>query len=194
MECFMVNQAPFLFFDTETGGVDPELHSLFSIGMVVGHGMEVVAKSEIFIRHDPYVVSAGGLEVNRIDLVSHHKGAMEPMTAWEAMQDFLRPHFPTEEKIILVGHNISFDRAFLDAFLKSVGQDPGSRFSHRSIDTHAIAAMLKDAGRIPSSVALNSSGLFDHFQVSIPPAERHTALGDALGTYQLYWRMVDCAR
>ena len=190
----MDNQAPFLFLDTETGGVDPERHSLLSIGMVVGRGREVVAQTEIFIRHDPYVVTAGGLEVNRIDLVTHHKRAMEPMAAWEAMQVFLEPHIPAQEKIILVGHNISFDRAFLDAFLKSVGQDPGTRFSHRSIDTHAIAAMLKDAGRIPSSVALNSSGLFDHFQVNIPPADRHTALGDALGTYQLYWRMVDCAR
>ena len=189
----MVNHAPFLFFDTETGGVDPERHSLLSIGMVVGRGREVIAQTEIFIRHDPYVVTAGGLEVNRIDLVSHHKRAMEPMAAWEAMRTFLVPHFPPEEKIILVGHNISFDRAFLDAFLKSVEQDPGSRISHRSIDTHAIAAMLKDAGRIPSSVALNSSGLFDHFQINVPSADRHTALGDALGTYKLYWCMVDCA-
>lgn len=142
----------------------------------------------------PYLVTAGGLEVNRIDLVAHHGQTMEPMAAWEAMEGFLRPHFPPEEEIILVGHNISFDRAFLDRFLKIVEQDSGDRFSHRSIDTHAIGAMLKDAGKSPSTVTLNSTALFEHFCINIPSRERHTALGDALGTHQLYWRMVECAR
>ena len=58
-----------LFFDTETGGLDPRKHSLLSIGLVVGDGPKVVNSLEILIRHEPFVVSAGGMKVIRWQLV-----------------------------------------------------------------------------------------------------------------------------
>jgi len=190
----MDQHTPYLFFDTETGGVDPSQHSLLSMGLVIGGSDQIMAQTEILIRHDTYSVTAGGMKVNKIDLVTHHEQAMEPQQAWEAMEAFLVPYFPPKERIVLVGHNISFDRAFLGGFLKSLGQALETRFSHRSIDTHAVAAALQDAGRIPRAVALTSSSLFDHFQITIPPEKRHTSMGDALGTFELYWRMVALAR
>ena len=183
----------YLFFDTETGGLDFSHHSLLSMGLVVGQGPNVVDQKEIFIHHEPYVVSAGGLKVNRIDLVSHDEKALMPSLAWEAMLAFLEPHYPAGERIILAGHNIGFDRAFLDGFLKALGQNPEKHFNHRSVDTHSIAAALQDAGKIPASVSLSSSGLFDHFQIAIPSWKRHTALGDALATFSLYWKLVELA-
>lgn len=190
----MVQPTLYLFFDTETGGIDPSRHSLLSMGLVIGKGHQAAAQTEILIRHDSYSVTAGGMKVNRIDLVAHHEQAMEPLQAWEAMQSFLAPHYAPGDRIILVGHNISFDRAFLGVFLNSLGQSMEPRFSHRSIDTHSVASALQDAGRIPNTVPLSSSGLFDHFQIAIPPEKRHTALGDAFGTFELYWRMVELAR
>ncbi len=187
-------RAPYLFFDTETGGVDANQHSLLSLGLVVGDASQITAQAEIFIRHDPYVVTAGGLEVNRIDLVTHHTWALAPMEAWVEMNTFLSAHFAPDEPIILVGHNIGFDWAFLDVFLRGLGQGGSRRFSHRSIDTHAIASALRDAGKIPATVPLHSSGLFDHFQINIPHEQRHTALGDAVGTFHLYWSMVELAK
>jgi DNA polymerase III epsilon subunit-like protein len=184
----------YLFIDSETGGTDPGKNSLLSLGLVVAQGSSQIAQTEILVSHDSYVVNAKALEVNRIDLVVHNKHALEPMKAWEAMQGFLASYFEPNERIILVGHNIAFDRAFLATFLKSIGQSFESRFSHRSIDTHSIAAALQDAGKIPVSVSLNSTGLFEHFKIEVPPEKRHTALGDALATFELYWRMVELAR
>jgi DNA polymerase III epsilon subunit-like protein len=180
---------PYLFLDTETGGLDLERHSLLSIGLVVGDAGVVRDSLEILIRHEPYVVSAGGLAVNRIDLVQHHQAALEPEAALTALETFCGRHFPPGEPITLVGHNITFDRNFLAVFFAQQGRPLEPRISHRIIDTHSVAAALRDAGRLAIE-HLSSSALFQHFGIVIPEEKRHTALGDALGTFELYWKLV----
>jgi DNA polymerase-3 subunit epsilon len=181
---------PLLFLDTETGGLDPGRHSLLSLGLVVGEGAKVVNSLEILIQQEPYVVSAGGLKVNRIDLVRHHEAALEPAMALNVLEVFLDQHFPHRCKpITLAGHNIAFDQAFLRGFLESQGRSLEPRFNHRTVDTHALAAGLRDAGRLPLE-HLSSSVLFEHFGITVPEGKRHTALGDALATFELYWKLV----
>lgn len=185
---------PCLFLDTETGGLDLERHSLLSIGLVVGDEGVLRDSLEILIRHEPYVVSAGGLAVNRIDLVQHDRAALEPAAALARLDAFLLEHFPDpESSIVLAGHNVGFDRGFLTAFLTRHGRAVEPRISHRIIDTHSLAAALRDAGKLPLD-SLSSSALFAHFGIQIPEAKRHTALGDALGTFELYWKLVGAMR
>ena len=184
----------YLVFDTETGGLDWSRHSLLTLGLVAGDTAGVAEGLEIAVRHEPYVVSGGGMKVNRIDLVAHHEAALEPAQALEVLDAFLARHFPSDGPVILVGHNIGFDIAFLRAFLEAQGRSLEPRFSHRSVDTHSVAAALRDAGRIPTSVKLSSTALFAHFGIEVPDAQRHTALGDALATHALYWKLVELAR
>jgi DNA polymerase III epsilon subunit-like protein len=185
---------PLLFLDTETGGLDPRSHSLLSIGLVVGDGPRVVNSLEILIRHEPYVVSAGGMKVNRIDLVKHSAQALDPAMALTVLDVFLDQHFPHLCKpILLAGHNVTFDQAFLATFLRGQGRGLEPRFSHRLVDTHSLAAGLRDAGRLPLD-SLGSSALFEHFGIQVPEDQRHTALGDALATFELYWKLVDLMR
>lgn len=182
---------PFLFLDTETGGLDPQRHSLLSIGLVVGEGASVLRSLEIFLKHDPYVVSGGGMAVNRIDLPAHDRMALEPLTALNVLDVFLNQFFPCKgEPIVLAGHNVGFDRAFLEIFLRAQGRPIEPRFSHRIVDTHSLAAGLRDAGRLDVE-DLSSTALFQHFGIQIPEEKRHTALGDALGTFELYWKLVE---
>ncbi len=91
-----------LFLDTETGGLDPRKHSLLSIGLVVGDGPKVVNSLEILVRHEPFVVSAGGMKVNRIDLVQHAAAALDPDMALGVLNVFLDQHFPHLCKPILL--------------------------------------------------------------------------------------------
>ena len=72
---------PYLFLDTETGGLDPRLHSLLSLGLVAGDPGGVAESLEILVGHATYAVTGGGLKVNRIDLVEHHARALEPAAA-----------------------------------------------------------------------------------------------------------------
>jgi DNA polymerase-3 subunit epsilon len=92
--------------------------------------------------------------------------------------------------IILVGHNVGFDRAFLARFMETQGRAIEPRFSHRVIDTHSIAAALKEAGRLDVE-HLSSTALFQHFGIHVPEEKRHTALGDAEATFALYWKLLE---
>jgi DNA polymerase-3 subunit epsilon len=92
--------------------------------------------------------------------------------------------------IVLVGHNVAFDRGFLAVFFARQEHLLEPRISHRIIDTHSLAAALRDAGKLKVE-SLSSSALFSHFGILIPEEKRHTALGDALGTFELYWKLVE---
>ncbi len=185
---------PYLFVDTETGGLDPARHSLLSIGLVLGDEGVVRHSLELFLKHDTYVVDDGGMKVNRIDLAKHHEESMEGGTLMAVLDVFLDQFFPCKrEPIFLVGHNVAFDREFLQAFWKTQGRAFEPRFSHRLIDTHSLAAGLRDAGRLPVE-SLSSTALFAHFGILVPEEQRHTALGDALATFELYWKLVELAR
>ena len=180
----------YLFFDTETGGLDSQVHSLLSLGLVVGDATGIRDQVEILIQHEPYVVTGGGMKVNRIDLARHHEAALSPEGAVEALNAFLDRHFDPAASLTLVGHNIAFDRAFLEGFLASQGRNLEPRFHHRTIDTHSVAAALRDAGRLKLD-KLSSDALFAHFDVKPPEPLRHTALGDAVATFHLYWKLVE---
>ena len=183
----------YLFLDTETGGLDPRNHSLLSLGLVVGDASGVVDSLEILIKHDPYVVTGGGMKVNRIDLARHHEAALSPLGALNQLDDFLNRHFPEKARVMLVGHNVAFDQAFLSTFLLSMGRDPEGRFHHRIVDTHSVASALRDAGKL-GLTPLSSDSLFEHFGIQVPPEKRHTALGDSLATFELYWKLVELCR
>ena len=183
----------YLVFDTETGGLDPLAHDLLSMGLVASEDGQILDSLEILIRHEPYRVSAGGMKVNRIDLVKHHAAALEPAEALRVFDEFCTKHFGSAP-ITLVGHNIAFDQGFLGTFLRSQGRELEPRFNHRSIDTHAAAAVLRDGGRLPSDLRLSSGALFSFFGIAPAPELRHTALGDALATHHLYWKLVERAR
>lgn len=183
----------YLFLDTETGGLDPQHHSLLSLGLVVGDASGVVDSKEILIRHDPYVVTGGGMKVNRIDLAAHHEAALPPLEALNQVDEFLDRHFPEKARVTLVGHNVAFDQAFLSTFLLSLGRDPEARLHHRIVDTHSIASALRDAGQLDLQ-RLSSDSLFEHFGIQVPAEKRHTALGDSLATFELYWKLVELCK
>lgn len=179
-----------LVFDTETGGLDASRHSLLTLGLVAWQDGRTLEAVELAVKHEPYVVTGGGMKVNRIDLATHHARASDPAQVIVELETFCTRHFGSGP-ITLVGHNIAFDRAFLGAFLASQGVPLEPRFHHRTVDTHALAFGLQQAGRLPASLRLSSDGLFDHFGIEVPPDQRHTALGDALATAELYGKLVE---
>ncbi|GDX13175.1 hypothetical protein LBMAG01_10390 [Acidobacteriota bacterium] len=179
----------YLVFDTETGGLDSQSHSLLTLGLVACEGAQVLETLELKVRHEPYVVSAGGLKVNRINLVTHHESALEHASVIERVMDFCERHFGSEP-LTLVGHNVSFDFEFMKRFLSLNGIDIESRFHHRTVDTHSIAKALREKGKLPQ-MRLSSDELFRHFAIHVPADQRHTALGDALATHTLYLKLVE---
>ncbi|MBS1602388.1 MAG: 3'-5' exonuclease [Bacteroidetes bacterium] len=176
-----------LFIDTETGGIDPASNSLLSLGLVVWKELEVEASLEILIDDGILNVTAKAIEVNRIDLSEHRKKAVSPVEAIRQMDRFINDHFPKDEKIVLGGHNISFDVNFLNFFLTRHGYDFQQRFSHRHVDTSSILFYLYLTGKIKRKLTASQDAL-DYFGIAVQG--RHTALGDALATAQLFSSLV----
>jgi len=176
-----------LFIDTETGGTDPASNSLLSLGLVVWKELEVRASLEILIDDGVLSVTEKALEINQISLKEHRKKAVSPAVAIRQMNKFIGSHFPADEKIVLGGHNVNFDVNFLNVFLTRNGYDFQHRFSHRTVDTSAILFYLYLTGKIKRKLTASQDAL-DYFGIVVQG--RHTALGDAVATAQLFSRLV----
>lgn len=176
-----------LFIDTETGGIDPANNSLLSLALVVWKGSEIGESKEILINDGVLNVTAKALEINGIDLDEHKKKAVTPAIAIEEFDNFLKEHFQDDEKIMLGGHNITFDVNFLNTFLTRNGYSFQKRFSHRFVDTATILFYLYLTGKIKRKI-ISSQEAFEYFGITVEG--RHTALGDVLATTELFSKLI----
>jgi DNA polymerase-3 subunit epsilon len=131
-----------LFIDTETGGLNPDKHSLLSLAMVIWEDMEIIDSQELLINDGILSVTQEALLVNKIDIESHKQLAISPSLAMNEIFSFIRKHFPLHRKITLAGHNVHFDVHFLRVFFSRNNKDFGKFFSHRIIDTSSILYYL----------------------------------------------------
>jgi DNA polymerase III subunit epsilon len=176
-----------LFIDTETGGLDPDKHSLLSLAMVIWEDMEIIDSHEILINDGILSVTKEALSVNRIDIEKHKQSAVSSAQAMDQIIIFIGKHFPGKGKITLAGHNVHFDAGFLRSFFSANNKDFSEFFSHRVIDTSSILHYLYLAGRIKQR-AISSDEAFYLFEIKVEG--RHTAIGDAIATAQLFTRLL----
>lgn len=121
--------------DIEATGLDPRKHSILSIGAVELEHPERQFYGECRMWEGASVMT-DALAVNgftRQECVDPRKHSLE-----ELMQMFLHWVEQCEDKT-LAGHNVSFDRDFLnDSFARA---HIGWHFSYRTLDLHSMAYM-----------------------------------------------------
>lgn len=183
--------------DTETGGIDPDVHSILSLAGVVWCDGMLEAELEIKIAEPVMSITGQAMRINRIDLVEHAVDARSPVDAAKRLRAFLRKHFQEElksgAKITLAGHNIGFDVGFLRRLCRMGAAPFEELFSHRSLDTSSILRFLMLSGRAD----LRGAGLEEalhQFGIVVPEASRHTALGDARATAALLNALIEMER
>lgn len=186
-----------LVIDTETGGLDPSIHSILSVGAIVWEDGELKDSFEVYVLEQKLIVDTKAMEVNRIDLSWLQQNGVSPTDAVKQLLGFIGRNFKecrgSREKISVVGHNVNFDVGFLKRLFSLAGQEYEEVFSHRVLDTAGILRFLALAGRISISGA-GSTAAFDYFHIDIKSSERHTALADARATGQLLTKMVELTR
>ena len=176
-----------LIIDTETGGIDPNQHSILSLGFVTWDQQQ---QQEFFVLEKHLSTNPQSMEINKIDLAWLKEHGKSPVEVCTQIDRFLSTVNATRP-LTLVGHNISFDIAFLKRLYHLANRSLPSDFSHRSVDTHSLLWILAQQGKIPRQ-ACSSDGAFQYFDVSPPPALRHTALGDAIATRHLLVKIIQC--
>lgn len=176
-----------LFVDAETGGLDPATASLLSVGLVIWEEGIIKAQTEIFLKHEFMTISPEAIAVNKINLLEHLEKAIYPVDAAKAMLDFCSRHLSSPPPWVIGGHNIYFDLGFLRPFLKSQNYEWHEYFSHRAVDTSSILRFLFLSGILEEEI-VSSNQAFEHFNIKVEG--RHTALGDALATAELFNKLL----
>lgn len=184
-----------LVIDTETGGLDPAVHSILSLGATVYPYTPGDPEFSVLVKETPFVVEHGALGVNKIDLVEHATKAEGPAAAWFKFIDFVQTTSNLERcfgKFVLAGHNVPFDIGFLRRLHRLSGDTRAfdTLFSHRFDDTMTIGRYLARCGHPIERFGL--ADLLKHFGLKNDAA--HTALADARATAQLLGAMVDVGR
>lgn len=158
----------YLFIDTETGGVDGE--SLLTISMIVTDD-KFACEDKLYLSVKPddgkYIVSAGGLGVNKIDLVEHDKIAKSYKNAGPIIYAFIWRHFQNnqQEKLIPAGHGIAYDvRQIWPLLMKRSTWE--NVVSYRYLETGSIGRFLQILGLIPSTVSGSLQSYRDHFGIN----------------------------
>lgn len=175
-----------LIIDTETGGFDPDKHSLLSVAAVDSQDNEAFVG---LIRPNPeWVCEPEALAKNGFTLEFLEKNGRPER---EVMQD-LALWLHARRFAVLAGCNVTFDRDFLRAAFKRHGL---TWPMGKSIDLQAAAWLAHEAGAI--ELPLGRDGLprlsLDHIAGSLDffrKSEVHNALEDALLTLTCFHRIL----
>ena len=180
-----------LFIDTETGGLDPEKHSLLSVGFVVWDSvLGECYSAEYHIKNENCRITKTAQRINKLT-DSDFYDAIVPLDLIKRFEEIKEVYFPDYLAIPLAGHNTQFDVQFLKKMFKDNHRSFDSIFSHRIVDTYSILKFLQDGGMIKDTIN-SSAQAFKFFGIIVDG--RHTALGDAQATMRLYEKMLQLLR
>ena len=175
-----------VFIDTETGGINPQKHSLLSIGCAAWENKRgVIDTFEVLIKSEEYIVTTEARKINKFCEEEHNKKAKSPFDAIESLFAFCSKY--SNGLANLAGHNTQFDVAFIKKLLLDNHRSFNEHFSHRIVDTYSIIKYLVDANVVEKDLA-SSASVFKYFGISV--SGRHTAMGDAVATAELYGKML----
>lgn len=127
------------------------------------------------------------MKINQIDLIELYQVGMTEKEAISKIKTFCKKYYP-EEKVVLAGHNVSFDIAFLKKLFYENEENFSSLFHFRSIDTCSIMKYLYFSNKLPKGIETITSAM-SYFNIKIDDEKRHTALYDALLTAEIFNRL-----
>lgn len=178
------------FIDTETFGLNPDLHPIWEIGLVLGD-----QAYEFQIYHPPAVLAAAdevALQINGFRHRSWQLNANTPSTADAA--ETIGALAALLEGTTLVGMVPSFDEERLRRmYVEHFGWPEDNRFPwhYHLIDVETLAVGHLSAHGVHIPMPCSSDDLSAALGVTIDETDRHTALGDALWAKRVYDRIME---
>ena len=185
----------YLFYDTETGGLLPQKHSLLTAYFaVVNDDFKIIDDLYLQLKpEDPSTIVAdpGALEVNGIKIEEH---VNDPNTVLYSegktqLNDLLvrnkikgkRNHFTPS------GHNIEFDNGFI--YEQLMPEEEWRKLVHyHKFDTVTFATILKKAGFFAPTQKISLGNLAELF--NIPVIDAHNAKADIIMNIEVAKNMI----
>lgn len=176
--------------DTETGGLDPAVHSLLSVGMwTIDTVRGTIDNPLYFLVKEPLIVTTPyAMGINGLDLGDISREGLRPKEALEKVREYCKaieePRPDTIlKKPIPVGHNVGFDIGFLNRLVSVSGDDGTLPFHYRTIDVPSILITMYLAGILPKDISSSQKAL-EYF--GMKRGKVHNALHDAECTGKVY--------
>lgn len=179
-----------LWFDCETGGLNPRLHTLLTAYFAVcDENLKVIDELDLQLKPEDIStinVTKEAMDINKINLEEH---LADPKTITYAEGAKQLMSFLTKHKIkgkrksfMPCGHNVQFDKEMVwEQMLPE--EEWGKIVHYRTLDTSIICAFLKDLGFFPADLG-NLESIVDHLE--LPKGEVHNARADVLMNIQIY--------
>lgn len=174
---------PLAFVDVETTGLDPTRHEIIEIGVVAADPRTLETRGMLDVRVRPARIDDADPAALRINgwSVDAWKDAVPLDIALVRVKPLL-------DGALLAGHNVSFDRAFLDAAWRATGV-AAPDVDHHVLDTATLAWPLHAAGVVESlSLGVVCKAL------GIDLEQPHRALADAQRSLEVARRLLPDAR
>lgn len=176
-----------LGLDVETGGLDPQEHSLLQVGAVVYDlkADKMVDVLDMSIKHSAYSITPEAMAVNKIDLLHHSAHGIGSVDAYHKFKGFVIKNFGEYTIPTPVGMNVGFDLDFLKA---EWGRgDVEDLLGHRYINVTSLLLAKVYAGEIPKGTE-RSDRAFKYYDVE--PVTPHEAVCDAMASLQLLSKLI----
>jgi DNA polymerase III epsilon subunit-like protein len=112
-----VTEFAFAFLDCEFGGLDPELHDITELGVILtDYRLAELAEAEWKVRGRPERITAEAAQISGYDPAAwtDAKGVREVLTELCAM-------LPKDRKVVPAGQNVRMDVMFLERAFKKCG-------------------------------------------------------------------------
>ena len=183
----------YMFFDTETGGLNPKIHSLLTAYFAVcNRDLNIIDELELQLKPADLTklnLTQAAMDINKINIEEHLK---DPSTiTYEEGRVKLKQFFINNKikgkrrSLMPCGHNISFDKDMI--WEQLMPKEEFEEYVHyRTLDTSSVTSFLKDVGIFPEDLG-NLMSLVEHF--GVPKQEAHNAKGDVRMNVEVYKRM-----
>ncbi len=183
-----------VFFDLETGGIDPKRHPIIQLAAIaVDSDLEVLEAFEAKIKFDPVRAKAHSLRKNHYHPGVWANEAKDAKVVAKEFSEFLRRHASVPalsaqgkpyQVAQLVAHNAAFDGPFLMEWFDKHGVYLPARRLVLCTMQLAMWQFVFSADSAPANYQLAT--LCQYFNLPFHAASAHDALGDVSATVQLF--------
>lgn len=177
-----------LIYDTETGGVDSEIHSVLSVGALVGDldTGEVLDMFEAYHRLpsvEDYVYTPKAIEIHGITPQQAFDDGLETESLRDRFVDLWQNHNPS----LLGGHNEDFDRRFMAAQVFGCSRSEfEANFSYRALDSLPVIRLITGHDNVKSGASLEQAVKILNIDMSdFGKNKYHAALFDSICCFRV---------
>lgn len=177
-----------LVFDTETGGLDPKKHTVFSVGALVGDldTGEIVDKFEALHK----LPSVGDYSYTPKAVEIHGITPLQAFTeglATEDIQNKLMDLWSDHGAAIIGGHNVEFDvRMLSHQIYKIEPQQFEANFTYRKLDTLPMIRLFTGNDAVASGSTLTQAAKLLNIDTSeFGKNKFHAALFDSIVCFKI---------